>query len=241
MALLAQAHGHAALLNFSDLPTGANAAAWQRFVFASALLAQTGHLYAQFAGNRNLDPQFQGLDIGAPTETWPSVDGLFQGGVYQRDFSSGKVLVNPSTSPVTVDLGGVYVDGIGNAGSTLVMPAFSGAVVSAVADAPGETEPAPSAPVLPSPELAVFGTMYHATAALNLPAAGHVTVQIRGADDTIVRRRFVDGAFPIGSFTRLWYGRDDAGRLMPPGLYRFVLTFETASGTSILSTDANLP
>jgi hypothetical protein len=50
------------------------------------------------------------VDLGAPT-TAPTtqVSDLLNGGVYRRDFAKGSVLVNPSGSPVTVQLAGQQV------------------------------------------------------------------------------------------------------------------------------------
>jgi hypothetical protein len=47
--------------------------------------------------------------IGTPTGTYTKT-----GGVYQRAFTAGKVLVNPTNFPVTVQLGGTYrtLDGV---------------------------------------------------------------------------------------------------------------------------------
>ncbi|MGH3600370.1 MAG: hypothetical protein ACRDQH_08850, partial [Pseudonocardiaceae bacterium] len=41
--------------------------------------------------------------LGAPQGDFAKLNG-----VYQRQFVTGKVLVNPTTSPATVDLGGTY-------------------------------------------------------------------------------------------------------------------------------------
>jgi hypothetical protein len=50
------------------------------------------------------------LDLGAPTTaTTTQVSDLLSGGVYRRDFAKGSVLVNPSGSPVTVQLAGQQV------------------------------------------------------------------------------------------------------------------------------------
>jgi hypothetical protein len=60
------------------------------------------------------------VDLGAPTVAAPAnAAALLSGGVYRRDFANGSVLVNPSSSPVTVTLGGTYHQ---------VVPAGGGAV-----------------------------------------------------------------------------------------------------------------
>jgi hypothetical protein len=68
------------------------------------------------------------IDLGAPT-TAPttSVADLLDQGVYRRDFAGGSVLVNPSSTSVTVPLGGAYQH---------VVPSGGGAV-DASGDEPG--------------------------------------------------------------------------------------------------------
>ncbi len=80
------------------------------------------------------------IPIGAPTENaGSSIQNLFDSslGVYRRNFTNGFVLVNPSTSTITVPLGGTYylaqtspdglltVDANGNESGTLTYSAVS--------------------------------------------------------------------------------------------------------------------
>ena len=49
------------------------------------------------------------VNIGTPTETKSTVDGYYDGRVYVRDYSNGKVIVNPSeTETVTYPLDKTY-------------------------------------------------------------------------------------------------------------------------------------
>jgi hypothetical protein len=77
------------------------------------------------------------IDLGAPTTPATThVADLLQGGVYRRDFAKGSVLVNPSSSPVTVQLGATYQQ---------VVPS-GGGQVDAAGDLPGSltTQPVTS-------------------------------------------------------------------------------------------------
>src|SRR3954451_1470617 len=52
------------------------------------------------------------------------------GGVYQRTFAAGKVLVNPGDTSVTVALGGTYTDLDGQTVSSVTMAPHTGQVVT---------------------------------------------------------------------------------------------------------------
>jgi hypothetical protein len=67
------------------------------------------HTYLDYFASGPLEwyPEW-GLDLGAAATTGQKVDDLLQGGVYRRDFEKGVVLVNPSSSPVTVSLGATF-------------------------------------------------------------------------------------------------------------------------------------
>jgi hypothetical protein len=87
--------------------------AWRAYALASFLIGNSGHSWFEFTSGlttlpwADLSPLYD-LPIGTAVETYAHASDYSQGGVYQRDFSNGKVLVNPSTATVTVPLGGAY-------------------------------------------------------------------------------------------------------------------------------------
>jgi hypothetical protein len=100
--------------------------AWHRFSVASFLMGTTGHEYFNFRLDKNMttkDP-FGNTNIGDPTGTYAKV-----GGVYQRSFSNGIVIVNPTKNAATVNLGRQYRTLEGNIVSgSITIPANSGNV-----------------------------------------------------------------------------------------------------------------
>ncbi len=75
---------------------------WQIFTFASYLLKADGVLAYYGWNYRGYFPEMD-TDIGMPI-----ANASYSNGVYQRDFTRGKVLVNPSDNPRTVDLRGLF-------------------------------------------------------------------------------------------------------------------------------------
>jgi hypothetical protein len=94
--------------------SAAQIAAMHQFTLASFLLGNDGRsTFAFFASPRSLSTQadpWAGFAIGSPKGSYAKV-----GGVYQRSFSSGLVLVNPTSATAHVSLGGTYVDVNGHA------------------------------------------------------------------------------------------------------------------------------
>ena len=92
------------------------------FCFSSFLLIYDTNV-AYSMKNVDLDePQYypeMDIDVGIPAETKTSVEGSLDSGVYARDYSKGKVIVNPSTSPVNYHLDKTYY---------LVVPSGGGVV-----------------------------------------------------------------------------------------------------------------
>jgi hypothetical protein len=90
------------------------------YYLGNYLLVKGNRTYLDYFASGPLEwyPEW-GIDLGAPTNTGMTVDDLLQGGVYQRTFANGTVLVNPSSSPVNVTLGGSM---------NLVMPSGGGAI-----------------------------------------------------------------------------------------------------------------
>jgi hypothetical protein len=98
-----------------DYMMNGGVAAYKRFSYGNVLLAYrtTANRY-QFGGTWNLakpDDLFL-WDLGAPQGTPASASELKVAGaeLYRRDFANGIVLVNPSSSAVTYDLGGTFYD-----------------------------------------------------------------------------------------------------------------------------------
>ena len=116
------------LQNYLSTPTDV---ATRLYYLANYLLVKGRHTYLDYfaAGPMEWYPEWT-VDLGAPTTAVPvNVASLANGGVYRRDFARGSVLVNPSSSPVTVMLGATFhrvvpagggaVDGSGTAPGTL--------------------------------------------------------------------------------------------------------------------------
>ncbi|MEP7126860.1 MAG: putative glycoside hydrolase [Byssovorax sp.] len=76
------------------------------YYLANYLLVRGNRSYLDYfaAGPMEWYPEW-GLELGAATSTGAKVDDLLKDGVYRRDFEKGIVLVNPTSSPVTVALG----------------------------------------------------------------------------------------------------------------------------------------
>jgi hypothetical protein len=101
---------------------------WYEFSLASFLLGNDGHSYFGFSssapGGTTADHPQVHTDLGSPLGAYAKVAG-----VYQREFSAGKVLVNPTTSTYTVSLGGLFFDENGQAVTSITLPAHTGRIV----------------------------------------------------------------------------------------------------------------
>jgi Hypothetical glycosyl hydrolase family 15 len=98
----------AAMVKLWTSGTTAQKDAYHRFALASFLLGSDGRssFQASYAsGDALAGHRYWTTDIGTPTGAYASA-----GGVYQRTFTRGKVLVNPTTTTRTVALGAAYVD-----------------------------------------------------------------------------------------------------------------------------------
>jgi hypothetical protein len=75
------------------------------YYLANYLLVRGNRTYLDYfaAGPMEWYPEW-GIDLGAAVSTGAKVDDLLKSGVYRRDFAKGTVLVNPTSSPVTVTL-----------------------------------------------------------------------------------------------------------------------------------------
>ena len=88
--------------------TAAQQDAWHRYALGTFLLGyQPGNAYFTFRVDKNLTTPspYWDVPIGVPSGAYAKV-----GGVYQRSFTNGRVLVNPTTATLSVGLGGSYVN-----------------------------------------------------------------------------------------------------------------------------------
>ena len=82
----------------------------RRYYLANYLMVRGTRTYLDYFAGGPLEwyPEWD-LDLGAATSSaLTGVDDLLQSGVYRRDFQRGIVLVNPSGSAVTVNLGATF-------------------------------------------------------------------------------------------------------------------------------------
>jgi hypothetical protein len=96
--------------------------AWHVYSLASYLLAADGTGQYQFLPTEAAeamtanDPLLDGLLIGAPTAPYAKA-----GGVYQRSYTNGRVLVNPTKVVVTVSLGAAFTTTTGTTVTSLTL------------------------------------------------------------------------------------------------------------------------
>jgi hypothetical protein len=86
--------------------TQAQKDAWYKFTVASFLLGNDGKAYLTVSykeGDATVARPLDNLDLGTHINSYDKVDG-----VYQRTFTGGRVLVNPTDNTYTVPLGGIY-------------------------------------------------------------------------------------------------------------------------------------
>jgi len=101
---------------------------WHKYSLASFLLGTTGSSYYSFFGDSNsgtptADNAWDHVDVGTATGAYAKT-----GGVYQRTFSKGLALVNPTTATVTVSLGATYKNLNGVSMSSITMLPNTGEV-----------------------------------------------------------------------------------------------------------------
>jgi hypothetical protein len=132
MLIDSQAHGKTVLASFGDMST--NTAQWQAFNVASVLLGNDGHALLHFeSGSQTqlqLDAPIFHMAIGTPTQTQSTIAGYASGGVYQRAYSNGLVLVNPGSKSVTVKLGKTYHTPGGSSVTSVAMAPYTGQVLT---------------------------------------------------------------------------------------------------------------
>jgi Hypothetical glycosyl hydrolase family 15 len=88
--------------------TTAQKAAYRLYALASFLLGNAGHSYFYFSGDTpdkaTVDSPLYHLPLGSPTGAYAHTSS----GAYQRPFSNGRVVVNPTTATVRLALGAAY-------------------------------------------------------------------------------------------------------------------------------------
>jgi hypothetical protein len=128
------------LQNYLSTPSDV---ATRMYYLGNYLLVKGHHTYLDYFASGPLEwyPEWS-VDLGAPTTAATTdVSTLLtgNGGVYRRDFANGSVLVNPSSSPVTVTItgnqvvpmGGGAVDSTGATPGSLSMNAVTTVTVGA--------------------------------------------------------------------------------------------------------------
>ena len=103
-----------------------------RYALSSFLLGSDGRASFNISYGHDVDalaphPYWSRADIGAPSGPYTLTSG-----VYQRAFSQGKVVVNPTKVSRTISLGGSYVNLSGKTVSSLTLPPNSGDVLRKV-------------------------------------------------------------------------------------------------------------
>ena len=137
-------------------------AAAAAYGLTTMLLASQGRSSFALAQDYTSETRFgiydTALKLGAPTGAHYRV-----GAAYRRQFSAGTVVVNPTRSPVRVDLGAPYLAADGTEVSAVTLAATSGAVLltpgtSAVGDAPPPDTLAPDTTITAAPAGTVRGS-----------------------------------------------------------------------------------
>jgi hypothetical protein len=99
------------LMILQNYLSAASDVATRTYYLANYLLVKGHHTYLDYFAGGPLEwyPEWT-IDLGAPSGPQATdVSSLLSGGVYRRDFAKGTVLVNPSSSPVTVTIQGNQV------------------------------------------------------------------------------------------------------------------------------------
>jgi hypothetical protein len=107
--------------------TEAQKAAWHEFALASYLLGNDGRAWFTFSyvsGDSTVDRPLNHLDLGPAAGAYVKI-----GGVYQRSFQRGRVLVNAGTTTITVSLGTTYHTLAGAAVTSITLPPKSAEIL----------------------------------------------------------------------------------------------------------------
>ena len=147
-----------------------------RFGWATALLAGEGNVHFALHGDytsENWFPEYD-IELGAPL----GPESSDRSGVHRRVFASGLVLVNPTSSPQTVEFGGLYSGSGLTAATSARMAPHSGLILSRIgsgADAGGlpVSQPSPASPGLAgAPAAATIPQTQEAPATATATAVG---------------------------------------------------------------------
>ena len=102
---------------------------WFQYSLASFLLGSGGlsafFFSAAYSENRTTPCYWCYLPIGSPMGSYAKING-----VYQRQFTTGRVLVNPTPATVTVSLGGTFHDAYGHAMTSATMTPNTGLILT---------------------------------------------------------------------------------------------------------------
>jgi hypothetical protein len=108
---------------------------WRRFALGSFLIGNGGHAAFEFTAEERQVPwadesPLYRLAIGSPTETFADVASYQRGGVYQRGFTNGTVLVNTGDKPVTVNLAEPHLTVGGTTVTSVTVPAHDASLLT---------------------------------------------------------------------------------------------------------------
>jgi hypothetical protein len=107
--------------------TRAEKDAWYEYTLASFLLGNDGRsrfFFSYTPGDSTVDRPWNDLALGGASGPYAKTSG-----VYQRSFSAGRVLVNPTTASVTVALGGTFRTLEGEIVTSVTLPPNSGKIL----------------------------------------------------------------------------------------------------------------
>jgi uncharacterized membrane protein YgcG len=256
MEIDAQAAGHGVIVNV-DAP-GTNVEQWRRYLTASYLLGNNGAAWLEFGPDAQTAPfdspsPLYATPIGTPLQTGGRVSDYAKNGVYQRAYSNGLVLVNPSSSSVTVDLGGTYTNESGSAVTSVTLSAWSGAILTgsgAASSSGGGTSGSGGTGSAGSGSggTGSGGTGSSGDAGLSAvwasgapwkypigwtqASGASISVTIRNAAGAVVRHKVVDRTYAAGAHQVTWSGYDDAHIRVPVGTYSVTISAVDSTGQS---------
>jgi hypothetical protein len=103
--------------------------AWLQYALASFLMGTQGRsaffFSSSYKESRTTPCAVCSTNVGSPLAPYAKT-----GGVYQRSFSNGRALVNPTGATVTVALGGIYYTPSRQAVSSITMKPNTGVVLT---------------------------------------------------------------------------------------------------------------
>jgi hypothetical protein len=109
--------------------TAAQQAQWHEYAYASFLLGTNGNSFFTFSFSKDEDPMaghpWWSIDLGQPAGSYTTTNGI-----YWRDWTNGKVAVNPTDQSRTINVGGTYrrLNGTQVSGS-ITLPPHTGRVL----------------------------------------------------------------------------------------------------------------